>query len=86
MKVRLSPIKEKDKAVKAGHLFHDAAGGKGDTITSPLVLTKAVHVNATVEREDYANRVQRMVVDTFTEFLNMMIIEKAHDAKHNEYV
>ena len=86
MKVRLSPIQVKADAEKAGHLFHDAAGGKGDTIINPLVLPKAVRVNATVEREDHANRVQRMVVDTFTEFLNMMIFEKAHDAKHNEYV
>ena len=60
MKVCLSLIKVKADAVKAGHLFHDAAGGKGDTLTNPLVLAKAAHVNATVDHEDHANRVQCM--------------------------
>ena len=37
----------------------------------------------------HADRVHRMVVHAFTEFLNMMVIEKAHNAtgKHGgEYV
>jgi hypothetical protein len=45
-----------------------------------------VNVNAAVEREAHADRVHRMVVRTFTEFLNMMVIEKAYITKHSEYV
>jgi len=86
MKVRVSPIADKAAAARAGHLFHDADGGKGIALTNPLALKKAVHVNASVEREAHADRVHCMVVHMFTEFLNMMVIEKAHVTKTGEYV
>ena len=85
-KVRVSPIKNKDKAARGGHLFHDADGGRGITTVDPHVLDKAVHVNATVEWEAHADRVHHLVMHTFTKFLNMMIIEKAHLTKHSEHV
>ena len=86
MKVRVSTL-DKAEAEDAGHLFYDAASGNGDAVINPLDPDKAVHVNANVERAAHADRVHHMVVHTFTEFLNMMIIEKAHNAKHSgEYV
>ena len=39
-----------------------------------------MHLNAKVERAAHADRVHRMVVHTFTEFLNMMVIENASRA------
>ena len=55
MKVRVSPIADKAAAARAGHLFHDADGGKGIALANPLALKKAVHVNASVEWEAHAN-------------------------------
>ena len=55
MKVRVSLIADKDEAARAGHLFHDADSSKGIALTNPLTLDKAVHVNATVEREAHAD-------------------------------
>ena len=48
-------------------------------IRSPTLSTQTRlrAVNAKLERAAHADRVHRMVVHTFTEFLNMMIIEKA---------
>ena len=86
MKVRVSAL-EKGEAEDACHLFYDGAKGRGNAIIDPLDPAKAVHVNAKVERAAHADRVHRMVVHTFTEFLNMMVIEKAYNAKHGgEYV
>ena len=55
MKVHVSPIADKDAAACAGHLFHNADGGKGIALANPLTLRKAVHVNASVEQEAHAD-------------------------------
>ena len=86
MKVHISPIADKDAAAHTGHLFHNADSSKGIALTNPLALKKAVHVNASVKWEAHADQVHCMVVHTFTEFLNMMVIKKAHVTKHSEYV
>ena len=81
MKTRISTL-DKPEAKAAGHLFYDALNGNGDTVTNPFDPDKATWVSAKLERAAHADRVHRMVVRTFTEFLNMMIIEKAYNTKH----
>ena len=81
MKTRISTL-DKPEAKAAGHLFYDALNGNGDTVTNPFDPDKATWVSAKLERAAHADRVHRMVVHTFTEFLNMMNIEKASKAKH----
>ena len=55
MKVHVSLILDKDKAARAGHLFHDANSGRGIALADPLALGKAAHINATVELEAHAD-------------------------------
>ena len=81
MKTRISTL-DKPEAKAAGHLFYDALNGNGDTVTNPFDPDKATWVSAKLERAAHADRVHRMVVHTFTEFLNMMVIEKAYNTKH----
>ena len=81
MKIRISAL-DKPKAEDACHLFYDGANSKGNATINPFDLTKAMWVNAQHECAAHADRVHRMVVHTFTEFLNMMVIEKAYNAKH----
>ena len=82
MKIRIS-MPEKEKAKEQCHLFYDADRGHGNTLANPLDPDKATWVNAKVERAAHADRVHRMVVHTFTKFLDMMVIEKSYNTKHS---
>ena len=81
MKIRISTL-DKPKTEDAMHLFYDGANGKGNATVNPFDPDKARYINAQHERAAHADRVHRMVVRTFTEFLNMMTIERASRAKH----
>jgi hypothetical protein len=81
MKIRISTL-EKTKAADAMHLFYDGANSKGNATVNPFDPDKATWVNTKLKCTAHADRVHRMVVHTFTEFLNMMVIEKAYNAKH----
>ena len=81
MKIRISML-EKTKAADAMHLFYDGANGKGNATVNPFDPDKARYINAQHEHTAHADRVHHMVVHTFTEFLNMMTIEKAYNTKH----
>ena len=81
MKICISTL-DKPKAEDGCHLFYDGANSKGNTVVNPFDPDKATWVNTKLKCTAHADRVHCMVVHTFTKFLNMMVIEKAYNAKH----